>query len=359
MTSAADLRSTLEEEAGSDNFRMSALMARIPAVLAGRVVWQNYERVSSTLGTADGRYVLQSLLRAAFLIELVKTPKIDSTKFEVRWTSRLATTDPRHASFVDCYHVFEELLSSLAIAVHDPKNCDLLRLFRARRSVAYEIPVDYRERRLAAPMHRSDNVYWMWDELPKRVVRLRAYLLDPAQNRYAQSFAMAYDKIRVKTYLTERVLTGAYKTNREKRWETHPASVHFALRRSCVEIEHTLLNQLCHFEGFPSDLQESLEAAGLLTRLPPPFRCPITMDPLSYTEFEREIHDPRHGKADFQVGHLNPLKALTDDPQAGHSAQNIGWVSSDGNRIQGSLSLRETQALIRRICQNYDLFGAD
>jgi len=166
-----------------------------------------------------------------------------------------------------------------------------------------------------------------------------------------------YDKIKVKTYLTDRVLTGDHKTNREKRWETHPASVHFALRRACMEIEFTLMNQLCHFEGFPPDLTRRLEDSGVLLAVQDPFRCPITMEPLSFAEFENEVRDPEHGKASFQVGHLTPLKAVNDDPRSGHTAQNISWMSSDGNRIQGSLSLQDTRALLRRIHGNYERFG--
>jgi hypothetical protein len=81
------------------------------------------------------------------------------------------------------------------------------------------------------------------------------------------------------------------------------------------------------------------------------------MEPLSFGDFEREVQDPQHGKAAFQVGHLNPLKAVNDDPYSGHTAQNISWISSNGNRIQGSSSLKETRDLIGRIYKNYEQFG--
>jgi hypothetical protein len=101
-----------------------------------------------------------------------------------------------------------------------------------------EIPLDYRERRMQGRIHCADNTFWIFDTLPKRTVTLRAFLLDAKINRHAALFNAVYDKIKVKTYLTDRVLTGDHKTNREKRWETHPASVHFALRRTCMEIEY-------------------------------------------------------------------------------------------------------------------------
>jgi len=55
---------------------------------------------------------------------------------------------------------------------------------------------------------------------------------------------------------------------------------------------------------------------------------------------------------------LNPLRL--DDPTAaasGHTAMNIGWVSADGNRVQGSMGLAEARAMIRRIASNYDELG--
>ena len=182
------------------------------------------------------------------------------------------------------------------------------------------------------------------------------YVLSEIDEAHRKVFALAYDKIKVKTYLTDRVLTGAHKTNREKRWETHPGSVHFALRRDCLDIERSLIEQVCKFDGFPKKLQSDLVGLQLIKRPTDVSRCPVTMEPLSYPEFERELREPDHGKASFQVGHLNPLKAVNDDPQSGHTALNISWVSANGNRIQGSLSLDETRGLIRRIAGNYDKF---
>jgi len=170
---------------------------------------------------------------------------------------------------------------------------------------------------------------------------------------HKKTFDEAYNKIQVKTYLTDRVLTGGYKTNREKRWETHPASVHFALRRDCFDTEYRLIQQLCHFNGFPPRIKDELRNRNLIETSAEPFRCPITLEPLSFEKFEEEILNPVAGKSSFQVGHLNPLKAVNDDAHSGHTAENISWVSANGNRIQGSLSLGETRAMIERIATNY------
>jgi hypothetical protein len=341
------IKETLEK-AVSSSFRMRLLFEGLAAELPRTIAHEPYVLLTQTVGPKIAAYVMQSLIRAAFLIELVKVPKIDSTKFDVHWTDRLAPDDPRRASYDDCFAILMSLLSQLESALPNPANAHLLGALADKRQVPYELPLDYQNRNIAVPIHRANNMAWMWDDLPQRVVSLRTLLLSPKTNPYAAFFRLAYDKIQVKTYLTDRVLTGLYKTNREKRWETHPASVHFALRRSCLDIEYTLINQLCHFEGCPSDLVQLLQTAGLLSPLDVPVRCPITIEPLSFLDFEREASDPTHGKSSFQVGHLNPLKSINDDPRSGHTGQNISWVSADGNRIQGSLSVAETRSLIRR-----------
>jgi hypothetical protein len=298
------------------------------------------------------------VVRATFLIELVKTPKIETTKFEVRWAERLPEDDPRHACFDDCFEICTARMHDLAEAVVASKEKrKLITLFAEEKIVPYEVPLDYLARRRDAQIHARDNIGWFWDEVPANTVRLRHHLLSEIENTHREVFALAYDKIKVKTYLTDRVLTGAHKTNREKRWEAHPGSVHFALRRDCLDIERSLIEQVCKFDGFPKKLQADLVRLGLIKPPTDVTRCPITMEPLSYSEFERELREPDHGRASFQVGHLNPLKAVNDDPQSGHTALNISWVSANGNRIQGSLSLGETRQLIRRITANYDKLG--
>jgi hypothetical protein len=192
-----------------------------------------------------------------------------------------------------------------------------------------------------------------------RTLKLRKFLTEPATSPDATFFSTVLeDKIKVKTYLTDRVLTGEHKTNREKRWEVYPHSVHFATRRTCMAIEYTLIQQLCAFGGFPDQSRELLQAQGVLPAELPVFRCPVTLDPMSFSAFHDELMNPTHGKSDFQIGHLNPLKL--DDPTgaaSGHAADNISWVSADGNRIQGSLGLAEVRTLLRRVADNYTARG--
>ncbi len=356
---ANPLKAILENAVAVDRFSMAKLTPDVIEALPGEHFKARYAGMESSLGKKVSRSVFQGIVRASFFIELVKTPKIETTKFEVHWANRIDRDDPRYASYDDCFDIFEKATTALEAAIENTERAELLKLFCSKSLLPYEIPFDYIERATESQIHRADNVTWLWDDLPKRTAGLRSFLLnpnltDPKGSPFKPFFDAAYNKIKVKTYLTDRVLTGAYKTNREKRWEAHPPSVHYALRRSCLEIEYTLINQLCHFDGFPDGLKQRLEAAYLLLPCEDPFRCPVTKDPLSFDEFKREVTDPKHGKASFQVGHLNPLKAINDDPLSGHSAQNIAWVSMDGNRIQGSLSLKETRELLHRINKNYE-----
>lgn len=348
------LEQLLNRSVSTARFRMARLAEGARALLReDPPLDDSLTRVEAQLDRRTATHAFRGLLRTAFFIEVVKED-VSSTKFDVRWSERLrAASDPRHADFETCHEIFAQLVGSLDATLGEPSKTELMTLMARRPRVAYEMPIDYSERRRSSPIHEPQNIVWLWDETTQKVVKLRELLLNPESNPQAPLLDAAYDKIEVKTYLTDRALTGIHKTNREKRWEAHPGSVQFALRRDCLQIEYALLNQLCHFEGFERDLLDSLEDAGFLESMEVPFRCPVTRDPLLFTEFEREISERIHGRASFQVGHLNPLKAINNDPQSGHTAQNISWISEDGNRIQGSLSLAETRALLRRIQSNY------
>ena len=348
------MKHIFDEAVLAEKFSGPKLLKALQAGLAPEsALAQEYRRLKAAVGQKVADHAFMGVVRATFLIELVKTPKIETTKFEVRWADRLPVEDPRHASYDNCLNICTARLSDLAEAMGEEEKKKLLTLFAEEKIVPYEVPIDYLERRQETQIHALDNVGWFWDDVPAKTVRLRHFLRTQIAEDHRKVFALAYDKIKVKTYLTDRVLTGAHKTNREKRWETHPGSVHFALRRDCLDIERSLIEQVCMFDGFPHDLQEKLIGLGLIGRPDDVSRCPVTMEPLLYSEFERELREPDHGKASFQVGHLNPLKAINDDPQSGHTALNISWVSADGNRIQGSLSLAETRDMIRKIYGNY------
>jgi hypothetical protein len=216
----------------------------------------------------------------------------------------------------------------------------------------HETPVDYAAKTGTA-IHRPDNVVVLRETEYVRLLDMRRWLLGKDTNPASNIFDGIMDKVRVKSYLTDRALTGDFKTNREKRWEAHPESPQFSVRWDCLMVELTLLDQLAGFQDFPKELVELLVAQKALSRRPDLSRCPVTLDPMDFTLLAESVENPRHGKSAYQVGHLNPLKA-GDSPEFRHAAANISWISEDGNRIQGHLPLQATKDLIRRIVSNYE-----
>lgn len=300
------------------------------------------------------------ILRHAFLIELVKLPKVETTKFCTRWDSQLSQ-DSRNCSFLECKDIAHDLILNFANNwLNNTKTLEVLNLFFDYAILPYELPIDYIERPIIndteTRIHRKGNVAWIVDHNVIRTLKLRQYLTNPQTSPDVEFFKKVLnDKIKIKTYLTDRVLTGVHKTNREKRWEVHPRSVHFALRRVCIAIEYELVTQLCAFDGFPENFRKMLQEQEILPQEMEIFRCPITLEPLVFQQFQQELMNPTHGKSNFQVGHLNPLKL--DDPNSlisGHTSGNISWISANGNRIQGSMSLKEVRNLLKRITHNYE-----
>lgn len=368
-----DIRSMLQELTNKERFSGREMYQRIHGVLTSySPASAMLTSIREKLGESTYQYTVTGLVRNVFLIELVND-EISSTKMEVRWAKKESrgkkqekfdNSDPRFCPFKGCVEIWLKMVSELYSSVSNVGVVNLLKLYENYNLLPYEIPLDYADSptkdKSLSSIHCLKNVFWVWDEKYQRTLRLREMLLNSGQNNKAHLFSsILKDKIKVKTYLTDRVQTGKHKTNREKRWEVHPDSVHFAFRRSCLEIEHRLISQLCHFEGFPPDIFNMLKKEKLITDLGKTFRCPVTLNSLSFAGFEKEVLSPFHGKSDFPVGHLNPLKLVTDDPTSGHTAENISWFSANGNRIQGSLSLKETRELIRQIWRNYEKYGSN
>ena len=367
------LKSILEESVKQERFSGGQMYEKANAILEKQeMISATISRLRKKLGRADYKYLMTALLRNVFFIELVNDD-ISSTRMEVRWIQKESKgkkqekfdqSDPRFCTFEECFSILTKLLGELLHSVDKVENMNLLKLYRIRRLIPYEIPLDYIHSPITESsithIHTSKNITWIFDEKYQKTLRLRELLMNPKKNITSDLFSsILKDKIKVKTYLTDRVQTGEHKTDREKRWEAHPKSVHFAFRKSCLEIERRLMTQLCHFQQFSSDLYELLIKEGVITKEEKPYRCPVTLNPLSFKQFEEEMRNPLHGKSDFQVGHLNPLKLVTDDPASGHIPENIGWFSADGNRIQGNLSLKETRDLLRRIQDNYSSLGIE
>lgn len=334
-------------------FNINELYCHVIQDLEQNIGSDAYKTLNHKLQTNYTNF-MKSLIRTVFLIELVKVPKIESTKFRMRWFYQLED-DPRFCSFEECFEMFKSLAIQACDWLDIPENLKLYTLIKNCSVLPYELPIDYTEELPSSGrIHTLSNISWISDPNYTRDIKTRYYLLNFYDAQYAAFFKKVLtDKVKVKTYLTDRVLTGEHKTNREKRWETNPNSVHFALRKTCADIEYRLMSQIVEFKNFPAEFIQHMQEDGIIHDMNPAF-CPITGMELDFNLFKNGIINPVHGKSDFQVGHLTPLKLSKDNVIGRHEASNISWISADGNRIQGSLSVEDTRTMIKQIYNNYE-----
>lgn len=306
--------------------------------------------------------LIEGIIRFAFLIQPVKY-EINTTLYTVRWDDYSNCffdfsfpNDPRSASFQECKEIAQYLLEQLNILIFNEAIRNTIKKALQNPSYAHDLPIDYIDddnSRIGFRLHIATNIEWQLNQSIRNDFQLSLFLLQDTGS-YTQFFKQVrHKKIETKTYLTDRAQTGPHQTNREYRWEANPDSVQFALRRTCWNIEFTLLHQLLRFDGTPEEIWNKAVELNLVSNNSQLARCPVTMEPLSFARLKAEIDSPVHGHSEFQVGHLDPLKATSRyEHEAGHSPNNISWITRDGNRIQGSYSLEETRNLLRRIREN-------
>jgi hypothetical protein len=153
-------------------------------------------------------------------------------------------------------------------------------------------------------------------------------------------------KFEVKVFKTDRSLTSKDKTNRAKRWEVLPDDFQHATIEQCWSAERQLTADLVGFDGFPAEVKRAFVDQNLLPDNQPITRCPVTLEPLSYATLATAVLTATHGVSDYQIGHLHPLKR-----GGSHEGSNVCWQSADGNRIQGDLTIEETNQLLDQIMQ--------
>ncbi len=346
-----NLKTAFDEAVQATRFSERMLYARTESLRALPHAAKLTTVLQVFLTPAEVETVHRRLTRAAFLIEPVNED-VTSTKYDVRWNERFIGTDPRAASFDECLAIHESLSTKLVALLADENFKIELRLVVDWGRSPHEFPIDYVSK-AAVPIHAVNNVRLLRDPEYQRLLGIRRALLDPKLNPDGQLFEGIFDKVRVKSYLTDRAQTGNYQTNREKRWEAHPQSPQFALRGDCFNVELELIDQLFRFQSFPPGIVRYLQSSKLLGDLTKVARCPVTLDPLDFEVLAQEVADPTHGKSAYQVGHMNPLKA-GEGAEFRHHRANISWITADGNRIQGHLTLKETRQLLLRISANYD-----
>lgn len=318
------------------------------------------KRAFSTLDGPTFRLLVPALLRFSFLIELTNLT-VGSTKMKTRWLpgkilmpqhgtfepvrgSFEPGNDPRAASFAECCAI----LSRAADLVCDAVSADdsfpvLITELNAVRRVPYEFPFGYVNDAQQA-VHAADNVRLIvTPDLHWLLKARRALKNAPAAHRDVLR-AIEKKKLEVKVFKTDRALTGKDKTNRAKRWEVLYGDFQHATLQDCWSAERKLTADLAGFAGFPEEIKGSFQAAKLVDEERETTCCPVTLEPLNFRQLSVAMLDPKHGISDYQVGHLHPLKR-----GGKHDGANVCWQSANGNRIQGDLSIEETEALLQAI----------
>lgn len=340
-----DYKETLENAVLSNSFRLESCL-NIEDNTSENIK-QIFQALNNRLSNEEYKSFKKAIIRSAFFIELTNpTAETDSTKYQVHWVEVLRdTNDPRYASYDQCLDICENI--ALKISNLNDSQLQILKDYCEYSIYNFELPIDYIDKN-HTPYHHKDNVDIYLNETIERCTKVRRIIKNPSMNPKAEIFKkILAKKIKVKSYQTDRAQTGLYQTNREKRWESHPNNYQYAYRRDCNDVEASLILQVCTFKGADKELVSVLQSNGLIPENFSEYTCPVTGDVLVYSEFEEEILHPEHGKSSFQVGHLEPLKS-----SGTHCAKNIGWISDDGNRIQGSLSMDQVNALLRRIYIN-------
>lgn len=321
------------------------------ALHPGHVASQAYEALQRALPANVVEYLLQAAIRFAFLIELTNL-SITSTKMRTRWLPGQIIkvvpgsfanvrgafspgNDPRSATFSECFAIFVHVLQVLATPAAAAHLASAVKLASTRhRSIPYEFVFTYRDPHLS-PVHTVGNV---------RLVTLQDlnWLIEARPLLGAILPSHSLEKIRVKSFLTDRAQTGADQTNRAKRWEVLSNDFQHASVEECWSVQRKLFETLPGFEHFPAAHATLLINAGLIAAGVQHALCPITLERLDFNNFQAAS---AHGHSDYQVGHLAPLKA-----GGRHIGTNVAWVTDNGNRIQGDYDINTIRALLRGIC---------
>ncbi|MBW1667006.1 MAG: hypothetical protein JRJ66_02915 [Deltaproteobacteria bacterium] len=347
--------------------RTSYSITTIRDWILGHIPFQGQTPIEQCLRRADNafprrvlRIVVGNLIRFSFLIELTNIT-IGSTKMKTRWIPGLILmpqpnsfepiqgsfepgNDPRASSFDECVSIFTTACNTLCDEVlNDPALINFIEELNRHRRVPYEFPFVYSDP-AAEPVHTAANISWTITDDLRWLLKARKILDNSPEKHKPALNEIKKSKIQVKIYKTDRALTGKDKTNRAKRWEVLAGDFQHATLPQCWSSEKKITYDLVLFDGFPEVIKNTFIEQGLITGNEPVTRCPVTLEPLNYTQLARAVLNYTHGVSDYQIGHLYPLK------RGGiHDGTNVCWQSADGNRIQGHLTIEETRQLLREI----------
>lgn len=311
---------------------------------------------------AEFKYIVSSIFRFSFCIELTNL-KITSTKMKTRWypgkiiKTRKETfenytgdfsplNDQRAATYDECAEIFFkcfELISNSTLHLEVAKKLS----HQKHRGTPYELVFTYIDPNLST-VHVENNIRLVNLTAIEWLIRARPLIRPAIRLNLEGKDSKLIGKIATKCYKTDRSQTGEVQTNRAKRWECLSVDFQHATIEECWSVEKKLLSDLAHFEGFPEEKKSELIEYGLFGAQEATL-CPITLKPMVLSEI---LGGGSHGESNFQVGHMMPLKA-----GGRHTGSNIEWISQDGNRIQGSLSINDTRQMLHGIFERMSMKG--
>lgn len=288
--------------------------------------------VSEKIGGRGAKQIFQGLLRFSFLCQPVNE-SVTTTIFKLRWL--MNGSDSRFAEYDSCVEIFDKIYDQIVSDLNNgEKEIKLIQYYLDNPSCPYDVPVDYSDLSLDA-IHKPENVTLLHvnhiiSTFEKRV-KLRE-ILSPILPK------KILEKVNVSSYKTERSLTGAFKSNREYRWEVVAMSPQGATKAGCWDVEIKLLEQIlamenCPVEELPEELRYLEESKTL---------CPVMLSPLDFNDLVEEGNSATHGESNLQLGHLNPKSVNL----GAHNKDNISWISKEGNRIQGNNSIEDIHQII-------------
>ena len=306
--------------------------------------------------------VVASLVRFSFLIELTNLT-VGSTKMKTRWLpGRIMMpqpdsfepmqgifgpgNDPRAATFDECVSIFAKSCNIVCDHVdQDPSLKDLIQDVYNLHRIPYEFPLSFIDPN-QNPVHSPANICWIVNDDLRWLLKARRILRNASGEMGTEIRKIEQSKLEVKVFKTDRALTGKDKTNRARRWEVLAGDFQHAPLEKCWSVERKLVTDLVNFHDFSPTLKADFIQQGLIGPDAPITRCSVTFEPLSYNDLAEAILHPAHGKSQYQIGHLYPLK------RGGiHDGANTCWQSADGNRIQGDSTIDETYQLLDQIAE--------
>lgn len=314
-------------------------------------VQEDLMRIGSFLTVQEFKYLFGALYRFSFCIELTNL-KITSTKMKTRWLpvkiikTKIGTfdnyegdfapgQDQRASSFNECVNI---LFTCIHLLSRSDEHIHVIKALASskNRGVPYEAVFTYLDPNEAF-VHQASNIRLVQLADIAWLIQARSLIRPIISKNSSGGDSKLSDKIATKTYKTDRSQTGEVQTNRAKRWECLSQDFQHATIEECWSVERKLLNDLAHFVGFPEENKQALIRQGLFGSQENTL-CPITFRPMVLEEI---LNGGSHGRSNFQVGHMHPLKS-----GGRHTGASIEWISGDGNRIQGSLSIEETRRMV-------------